>query len=454
MSTSRAMPESTTRVTTPLAAGRPSAAGTGLKARIDVSVVLPAWNEPESVRRLVPRLAAVLSSRGLAHEILVVVASAGDPTLAAAEEAGATAVVQREPGYGGALRDGLRAARGEFVATLDADLSHDPEALVTLLAARDRADIVLASRYVRFAFADMSPTRKLLSLVLNRFYRWLLSVPYRDLSSGFRLYRRRVLDEIQSAEESFAVLPEILVRAHAHGLRIVEVPFHYRPRAAGRSHARILRFGLAFLRTALALWRLRFSIFSADYDERAFFSRIPLQRYWQRRRYRIILGFLEEGSRILDIGCGTSMIIMALPRAVGLDLQVKKLRYLRQLDRRLVQGVLRRLPFREAAFDQVICSQVIEHIPEEGISFEEMARVLTPGGVLVIGTPDYGGKTWPLIERLYKVVMPGGYADEHVTHFDRPRLTAELDRAGFDVEDVKYILGGEMILKARRRKAP
>jgi dolichol-phosphate mannosyltransferase len=419
--------------------------------KLQVSVVLPAWNEAENVRRIVPQLRRVLEKGRVTYEITVVVPNLEDPTVQACRDLGVTALVQKDPGYGGALRTGFEAARGEFILTLDADCSHDPSAVLSLLEARERADLVIGSRYVRFGHSQAGRFRDSLSRLLNGFFRTVLSVPIQDMTSGFRLYRRRIFDEVKTWGRDFDALPEILVLAFAFGFTVVEVPFHYRPRAAGVSHARVVKFGIRYLRLAWRLWWLRYSYFSADYDQRAFYSRIPLQRYWQRKRYEIILGYLEDGPAILDIGCGTSMVIMALPEAVGLEVAFKKLRFLRQLGRRLTAGVLLRLPFRSGQFDQVICSEVVEHVPLAEISFEEMRRVMKPGGVLVIGTPDYGTRIWPMIEWCYKRVMPGGYSDEHVTHFTEKSLKESLEKAGFEVLKARWILGGELIVKARAR---
>ncbi len=417
--------------------------------RVDVSVVLPAWNEAENVRRIAPQLRRVLEKAGVTYEITVVVPNLEDATVPACRELGVGVIPQKDPGYGGALKAGFEAAKGEFILTLDADCSHDPSAVLSLLEARGRADLIIGSRYTRFGHSQAGWFRDGLSRLLNGFFRGVLSVPVQDMTSGFRLYRRRIFDEVKTWGRDFDALPEILVLAFALGFSVFEVPIHYRPRAAGVSHARVLKFGIRYLKLAWRLWWLRYSYFSADYDQRAFHSRIPLQRYWQRKRYEIILGYLEQGSAILDVGCGTSMVIMALPEAVGLEVAFKKLRFLRQLGRRLTAGVLKKLPFRDRQFDQLICSEVIEHIPLSEISFEEMRRVLKPGGVLVIGTPDYGTWVWPFIEWCYKRVMPGGYSDEHVTHFTEQSLRDAVEKAGFKVETTRWILGGEMIMKAR-----
>lgn len=416
-----------------------------------VSVVIPAWNEAENVRRIVPQLRRVLAKAGVEHEITIVVPTLDDPTVPACRELGVAALAQRDPGYGGALKAGFEAARGEFVLTLDADCSHDPPAVLTLLESRERADIVIGSRYTRFGHSQAGWFRDMLSRVLNGWLRTTLSVPVGDMTSGFRLYRRRVFSEVRAWGTHFDALPEILIRAYSLGFSVAEVPIHYRPRAEGVSHARILKFGVRYLRLTAGLWWLRHSQLSADYDEHAFSSRIPLQRFWHRRRYDLILDALEGGPAILDVGCGASMVIVALPEAIGLELKVKKLRFLRQLGRRLATGALKRLPFAKERFDQVICADVLEHLDESEIAFEELARVLRPGGVLVVATPDHGRFVWPLLAWWYRRFTPPGAANPHRTRFTHAALKERLEAAGFLVERTRWILGGEMIVKARRR---
>lgn len=98
----------------------------------------------------------------------------------------------------------------------------------------------------------------------------------------------------------------------------------------------------------------------------------------------------------------------------------------------------------------MICSEVIEHIPKEPVLFAELDRVLKPGGLLILGTPDYGTRAWPIIERLYGILMPGGYANEHISHYSAAGLESLLSAMGYEILRRRYILRGELILAARR----
>ena len=201
----------------------------------------------------------------------------------------------------------------------------------------------------------------------------------------------------------------------------------------------------------LKQWRLRNSIQSADYDERAYYSRIPFQRYWQRRRYKIIMNFVERKGKILDIGCGSSKIITDTPKAIGLDIRLNKLLYIKKTNKRLLNADGCSLPFKEGSIDCIICSEVIEHIANKRI-FKELSRVLREDGILVIGTPDYASFIWIIIEFLYKLFHPDGYADEHVTRYSYQMLKRILLNNKFRILSHRYICFSELKIKARKKK--
>ncbi|HEY7410083.1 MAG TPA: methyltransferase domain-containing protein [Vicinamibacteria bacterium] len=421
----------------------------------DLTVVLPALHEGPNLQLLLPRLRAVLDPTGARYEILVISPSPDAVTREAAAANACRLLEQRARGYGGALREALAEARGEYVLTMDADLSHPPDFAAELWRARADADILIASRWVKGGTATMPLSRKLLSRILNRFFARGLGLPVRDLSSGFRLYRRRLLRPAELTSTNFDVLQEILVRLYAEGWSVREVPLRYEARAAGSSNARVIPFGLAYLRTFARLWSLRNSIASADYDDRAHDSIVPLQRYWQRTRFRHVVTHLEPGARVLDVGCGSSRIISALPAgSVALDVLPNKLRYARRFGRHLVLASGGRLPFPDASFPCVVCSQVVEHVPRDVPILEELDRVLAPGGRLILGTPDYGSWQWPLIEAVYSRVAPGAYAHEHITHYTRRGLVERFEALGYRVEASPTILRAELILVLRKAASP
>ncbi|MDQ6709131.1 MAG: glycosyltransferase [Candidatus Dormibacteraeota bacterium] len=413
-------------------------------------MVIPALNEAHNLDTVLPAVEAALIALGVSHEVIVVDGGSTDGTQEIVRKHGARLVTQKLPGFGGAYRAGFEQARGEYILTQDADGSHDATVMTDLWAARSEGEVIIASRYIEGGAADMPAWRSLLSRILNTTFRRGLSLPVRDLSSGFRLYKRAALRERDLTATDFDILEEILIRALAAGYTVHEIPFKYKARISGRSHARLWHFALSYLRTFLAMWRLRNSIASADYDSRAFDSAIPLQRYWQRGRHRTITALAQGFTRVLDVGCGSSRILASIPGMTGLDIQLHKLRFARRFGNLLVHGSIFAIPFPDASFDCLICSEVIEHIPAEEKAIDELSRVLKIGGRLILGTPDYDKWQWRTLEWLYARLSPGGYADEHITHYSMKNLSIYLQGKGFEIESVQYVGSSEMIFSLKK----
>ena len=353
-------------------------------------------------------------------------------------------------GFGHELRSGLRRARGAHVITVDPDFEGPMTFLADLWARRHDAEVIVASRYVDDSRVHMPAARHAGSRVINAVFRRGLSLGVNDGSSAIRLYRTDVVNALTLEATDYDILQEVLVRAYANGWRVLEVPLEYRPNStvASKTHAALV---VAYLRTFWALWKLRNSIAAADYDYRAHDSPIPLQRYWQRRRYRHIAELVDGQGAVLDVGCGSSHIIGILPKgSVALDVLMNKLRFARRFRAPRVRASGFALPFADESFPCVLCSQVIEHVPMVPSMIDELCRVLAPGGRLVLGTPDYDRWEWVWIEKAYGLAAPGGYADEHISHYTRKGLLEEFARRGYTHEATRYILRGELILAFRK----
>ena len=416
----------------------------------DVSAVILTLNEAGNIGGLLNELKSELSRLVPSYELIVVDAGSSDSTVSEAEAEGALCFQQRRPGFGGALREGITRARGKYVLTLDADWSHPPEVVPSLWAERENADIIVASRYVKGGDSDASLWRTGLSILLNRFFSRVLFLPCRDISSGFRLYRRSILTPDLYRAENFDILEEILVRAITEGRNLREVPLQYRKRAEGISHASCLKFAKSFLPTLFRMWVLRNLVSSADYDHRAYDSVHPPQRWWQRRRFRIVNDFLPEGL-ILDAGCGSSRVTQGLKdRGVALDISAPKLRFLRRVNPMRVRASAVLLPFRDSVFDGVIESQVLQEISSNPTPFCELNRVIRPGGIAVIGVTDHGRIWWPVIGWFYNRLLPNTWTSAHAARYTRHVLIDLLAEHGFRVLNYRYICGAELIVQAQK----
>jgi dolichol-phosphate mannosyltransferase len=224
---------------------------------VELSVIIPALNERENLERLIPAVERQVRDLGITAEIIVVNGPSHDGTEEAVAALGARVIPQVDRGYGSALRTGFAAAEAPYLLTMDADLSHPPTFIRGLWAKRTECDLVIASRYVPGGKPVMGGFRLLLSRILNFVFRLVLRVPVKDQSSGFRLYRKEAVSRLRLQSRDFDALEEILVLGYRHGWRLSEVPFHYMPRTTGATHAKLIRFGWAYLRTLLRMYRLR-----------------------------------------------------------------------------------------------------------------------------------------------------------------------------------------------------
>lgn len=229
----------------------------GLAAGRGVWVVLPTYNERENVEGIA---AAILESVPQAH-LLIVDDASPDGTgqladgLAARDERVSVLHRSAKQGLGVAYRDGFRwvLERPETAAVvqMDADFSHAPSDVPRLLAPlMHDADLVLGTRYIRGGGTVGWPFhRRIISRAGTLFARTVLLLPYRDLTGGFKAWRRELLESIRLREATasgYGFQVETTWWSHRRGARVVQVPIVFRERVAGRSKmtGRIVREAL------------------------------------------------------------------------------------------------------------------------------------------------------------------------------------------------------------------
>jgi dolichol-phosphate mannosyltransferase len=208
---------------------------------VKIVVCLPTYNERENLEAMVRALGG--------YDVLVVDDDSPDGTgeiadRLAAELANVSVLHRpRKEGLGPAYLAGFRRALAEgaeLVLEMDCDFSHDPADVARLVAAvEDGADLALGSRYVPGgSVADWSPARRLVSAAGSLYARLVLGVPVRDLTGGFKCYRRRVLESIGMdgiGSKGYAFQIETTYRTLRRGFRVVEVPIAFTDRTEGSS---------------------------------------------------------------------------------------------------------------------------------------------------------------------------------------------------------------------------
>jgi dolichol-phosphate mannosyltransferase len=454
-------------------------------------VVIPTYNESKNVERLT----SDLLNAGGDFDILFVDDSSPD---------GTSAIIRRlqdkhsqihllvrpaKSGIGSAHRDGILwgySHRYEFVATMDADLTHAATDLTRMFEAADTADVIVASRFNKpGSLPGWSIWRKILTHSGHWLTKIWLGLPY-DATGALRAYNtRKVPSRIFSLAHSngYSFIFESLFLIHINGYSVREIPVVLPARITGsskmswneliRSLKLILMFGLVkyFLPERLLLitipenavlqspdasewdnyWSTRFDLKNLFYDIVAgWYRRLIIRPAFERS----IRHSFSTNSKLLHAGCGGGQVDS---RIIG-DFNITAIDYSRralELYRanngaisNVLQASIEQLPFADGSFDGVYNLGVMEHFPEPSLkkSLKEFARVLKPGGRIVIWWPPEFGFSVMVLKILRKLFSLGRKEKEKNSLFpdeisriqSRNQIDNLLRDCGFKLEKFQF----------------
>ena len=200
---------------------------------MNVSVIIPIFNENNTIQEIIKRVQA----QNIASEILLIDDGSTDGTrelLNQMESNGRIKVILHETnqGKGAAIRTGLKHSTGDIILIQDADLEYDPRDYPILLKPLEEglADVVYGSRFLggprRTAMFWHMVANKILTLMTNVLYNTILS----DMETGYKVFRREVIKDIQLNAKRFEFEPEFTAKILKQGFRIYEVPITFNPR--------------------------------------------------------------------------------------------------------------------------------------------------------------------------------------------------------------------------------
>ena len=413
-----------------------------------LSVVVPVYNEAHTIREILGRVARV----PIPKAVIVVDDGSTDGTTqilrdleaspqVLTRESGAipfgfeVVVHEKNRGKGAAIRTGLARVTGDMVIIQDADLEYDPSEYPKLIQPilDGKADVVYGSRFLgyprRVLFFWHTVGNNFLTLVSNMFSNLNLT----DMESGYKVFRTEVVKSIRLRCDRFGFEPEITAKIARGGWRIYEVPISY----AGRTYAEGKKIN--WKDGVGALWTIiRFNLLTEGADHAA----TTLQRVSQLSRYNAWL--YEQispfvGRRILEVGAGLGTMTRYLldrEQVVASDINPRYLDALRAtLGSRhnvVVQQLDLNAPVPEwvakCCLDTIMCLNVLEHIEDDEAVLRRLHDALSPHGRVLLIVPA--------MRMLY------GTIDETIGHFrryERDELSAKLRRAGFLVEEARYI---------------
>lgn len=229
-----------------------------------ISVVLPAYQEEENLKSILPRIHVALSD--VEHEILVVdTMEPLDNTEVVCSTNNAN-YIKRKGGnyYGDAIRTGFSCAEGEYIVVMDADGSHNPLSIVEFYEEMKTGDydLIIGSRYCKGGYTDNPAVLRLMSWMLNVAYRVIFGLKVKDVSDSFRMYNANQVKALNLDCNNFDIVEEILIKLSilAEPFRVKEIPIAFNKRQAGESKRDLGKFILSYFSTIKRLLRIKRNI--------------------------------------------------------------------------------------------------------------------------------------------------------------------------------------------------
>lgn len=217
-----------------------------------ISVVIPAYNEEETIGGVISRIGATMDSFGMPYEILVVDDGSTDKTRQIASACKAIVLHNgRNRGKGYALRKGFQSSQGDIIVTIDSDGSHDPKEIPNLVSPLLKgADMVSGSRFLGNGKNPTSNINRFGNFLFNFLVIVLTGRYVTDSQTGFRAFKKKVLETVDLDSRGYEVETEILVKSLRNGFVFQEKPITSSARRHNASKLRILSDGARIFKTA------------------------------------------------------------------------------------------------------------------------------------------------------------------------------------------------------------
>lgn len=405
-----------------------------------LSIVIPVYNEENTVLAIVKRVQAV--EVPLEKEILIVDDCSTDSTRMQLEKLKDDPTIRvflqdRNRGKGAALRRAFAEATGDIVLIQDADLEYDPKDYPELLRPilEDHADVVYGSRFMsgprRVLFFWHSVGNRFLTLVSNMFTNLNLT----DMETCYKVFRREVLETFELKSNRFGIEPEFTSRVAQRRWRIYEIPISYHGRGYEEGKKIGWKDGVAAFWTIL---RCAFTDGGGNPD----IGHETLRRMKRLSRYAAWQASLMKpffGRKIFELGAGTGTMSEYYKDCDRLWLGEISEEYRKILSERF-EGLSHikpcpldlEAPTRPRELDEdpdtIVSTNVLEHIDSHTEALRFAHDILAPGGHLILLVPAMPGLYGTLDEKL-----------GHHRRYDREGLGDLLEEHGFVIEQLRYL---------------
>jgi glycosyltransferase involved in cell wall biosynthesis len=237
-----------------------------IQKKPDISVFFPVYNDENTIRQVAEKALRVCRELADKYEVIIINDCSPDNSGKIADELAQeyhpyVKVVHHETnkGYGGAVKSGFANSQYEWICFTDGDDEYDVEDLKKMIKLKDFYDLIITFRYKK----AYSGKRIFISNIYNRLLRFMFKTKYRDISTGLRLMKKSLLDEIEIKTDSPFIGAEITIKTMLKGYRVGEMGIQTFPREFGKGAATSFK---NIMKTIKDMRRVHKEIFSDSYD--------------------------------------------------------------------------------------------------------------------------------------------------------------------------------------------
>lgn len=415
----------------------------------DLSIVIACYNEEPHLEASVREIIATLADTRYRYELLFIDDCSKDNTREIIDQVIASIPSvpmrrifhEKNVGRGGTVSEGILASCGRVRGFLDIDLEvHSRYIPSCVRAIQEGADIAVGSRIYKLSLSSVH--RYVLSRGYVHLVRLLYGVSLSDTESGYKFFSDRICPLLLPHVEDKGWFwdTEVMLRAAKSGLRIAEIPCLFIRRKDKKSTVRVFRDTLDYMQklivfrpVASASWRFRAGELRQGGQSHVFEHDRTYWWYLGRLRIvdRVIRKRLPGTQRILDVGCGTGLVVEHFAKTyttMGVDRSDEALRLAKSRAKgRLVMGYAQHLPFQKSTLDAVLLMDVLEHMQDDLSALKEVGALLQSGGAAVITVPAHR-LLWGRIDEMGR----------HYRRYSKQELLTLIERSGLKPEWVTY----------------
>lgn len=405
-----------------------------------LSVLIPVYNERRTIREIIQRVLAQ-EVKGIDEmEVVVVDDGSSDGSDRIIQEVHREhpetvhpILLEENQGKGNAIRTAIQTASGDLAIVQDADLEYDPSDYATVLQPilEGEADVVYGSRFAereerRVLYFRHTLANQILTFISN----WFTDLNLTDMETCYKAFRLQVAKTIPIRSKRFGIEPELTAKFAKRKLRIFEVPISYHGRTYNEGKKITWRDGLRALFTILKYWVID-DMFEGDYGHKDLIDMEAAPKYteWTLARTRPYVGDL-----LLEIGSGIGnnvRILMQYTDVIATEVEPLYLEVLRNAYLNTPGVDVREWDATEPPPpdlpqpDSILCSNVLEHIEDDGAVVSHADRILKAGGRMIF-----------IVPRGEKLYCSLDSAIGHYRRYDKTGLQSLFENLDYEIEEL------------------